>query len=58
MDSVLIVAEVMETLDSLDGGKVTLEESHTTMAKVYMRSEFVVSNLALTRKSRCSNVPW
>jgi hypothetical protein len=42
--SVLIVAEVTEKLDSLDDGKVMLEENHTTAGKVYMKSEYLVSN--------------
>jgi hypothetical protein len=40
MDSVLIVAEVMETPGFLGDGRVMLEESHTTKAKVCMKPDF------------------
>lgn len=36
----LIVAEVMETPDSLGDGTVMLEESRTTEAKVCMKPDF------------------
>lgn len=40
----LTVAEVTEKLGSLADGRVKLEESHMTMAKVYMRPGVLVRN--------------
>jgi hypothetical protein len=58
MDSVLIAAEAMEKLDSLDGGRAMLVVSHMIVGKVCRRPGFGLVIVVLSRKSRRNDVQY